>query len=127
MSFEWRDFNGDDCFRDFHVDIVNGTETEHFAFGDCERVVAKQEVTPFCRYFLFDGDLTGTAFLSFRRHLIVSNHAEQCSPRADYCVALVACPGLNFWISRNMPPPRRYPARRLRNPEPFVSPRECAG
>jgi hypothetical protein len=33
--FEWLDFDGDDCFRDFHIDIVNGTETERFAFGNC--------------------------------------------------------------------------------------------
>jgi len=33
--FEWLDFDGDDCFRDFHIGLVNGTETERFEFGGC--------------------------------------------------------------------------------------------
>jgi hypothetical protein len=33
--FEWRDFDGDDCFRDFHIQLVIGTEAERFDFGDC--------------------------------------------------------------------------------------------
>ena len=35
VFFEWLDFDGDDCFRDFHIEIVNGSETERFDFGDC--------------------------------------------------------------------------------------------
>lgn len=35
VLFEWLDFDGDDCFRDFHIDIVKETETERFAFGEC--------------------------------------------------------------------------------------------
>jgi hypothetical protein len=35
VLFEWLDFDGDDCFRDFRIEIVNGTGTERFDFGDC--------------------------------------------------------------------------------------------
>ena len=35
VLFEWLDFDGDDCFRDFHIVIENETGTERFDFGDC--------------------------------------------------------------------------------------------
>ena len=33
--FEWCGFDGDDCFKAFHIRIANGTETEQFDFGEC--------------------------------------------------------------------------------------------
>jgi len=35
LLFHWHDFDGDDCFRAFHIDIVNGTRVERFEFGEC--------------------------------------------------------------------------------------------
>lgn len=35
VLFERHDFDGDDCFKVFHIDIANGTETERFDFGAC--------------------------------------------------------------------------------------------
>jgi len=33
--FEWLDFDGDDCFMDFHINITNDRGSHHFAFGPC--------------------------------------------------------------------------------------------
>jgi hypothetical protein len=35
IRFEWVEFNGDDGFNEFHLDIVGGTETRRFDFGPC--------------------------------------------------------------------------------------------
>lgn len=35
IAFEWLDFDGDDCFNDFHIDIVTEAETRRFDFGGC--------------------------------------------------------------------------------------------
>jgi hypothetical protein len=35
MQFEWLDFDGDDCFGDFHINIASGTDTRRFDFGSC--------------------------------------------------------------------------------------------
>ena len=58
VFFEWRDFDGDDCFRDFHIDIVNGAETEHFAFGDCVVWGLRRSV----RFFRGQQDKAGFGF-----------------------------------------------------------------
>ena len=33
VSFEWRDFDGDDCFNDFHINVITETGTRRFDFG----------------------------------------------------------------------------------------------
>src|SRR5258708_3871308 len=58
VAFEWRDFDGDDCFRDFHADIVTGTETEHFSFGDCVVWGLRQSI----RFFRVQQDKAGLGF-----------------------------------------------------------------
>ena len=35
VSFEWRDFDGDDCFNDFHISVITETGTRRFDFGGC--------------------------------------------------------------------------------------------
>jgi hypothetical protein len=35
LSFEWRDFDGDDCFNDFHINVTTETGTRRFDFGGC--------------------------------------------------------------------------------------------
>ena len=35
LKFEWLDFDGDDCFNDFHIDVITETGTRHFDFGGC--------------------------------------------------------------------------------------------
>jgi hypothetical protein len=35
MQFEWFDFDGDDCFDDFHVNVTIGTVRARFDFGPC--------------------------------------------------------------------------------------------
>lgn len=35
VLFEWVGFDGDDCFKDFHIEISNGSETERFDFAEC--------------------------------------------------------------------------------------------
>ena len=35
VLFEWLDFDGDDCFRDFHIVVEDARGTERFDFGDC--------------------------------------------------------------------------------------------
>ena len=35
IGFEWLDFDGDDCFGDFHIDVVTQTGTRRFDFGEC--------------------------------------------------------------------------------------------
>ena len=35
MDFEWLDFNGDDCFDDFHINVITETGTTRFDFGGC--------------------------------------------------------------------------------------------
>ena len=44
ILFEWLDFDGDDCFRDFHIEIVNGTAIERFDFGDCSIGILQRSV-----------------------------------------------------------------------------------
>ena len=34
VLFQWNGFDGDDCFRSFSIDVVNGAETERFCFGE---------------------------------------------------------------------------------------------
>lgn len=31
----WRNFDGDDSFRSFQINIINGNQTEQFDFGGC--------------------------------------------------------------------------------------------
>jgi hypothetical protein len=33
MQFEWRDFDGDDCFADFHINVVAQNDIRRFDFG----------------------------------------------------------------------------------------------
>jgi hypothetical protein len=35
VCFEWLDFDGDDCFSDFHIDMISGTQSRRFEFGAC--------------------------------------------------------------------------------------------
>jgi hypothetical protein len=35
VSFEWRDFDGDDCFNDFRINVTTETGTRRFDFGGC--------------------------------------------------------------------------------------------
>jgi hypothetical protein len=35
VLFHWHDFDGDDCFRGFQIDIVKGDQIERFDFGEC--------------------------------------------------------------------------------------------
>jgi hypothetical protein len=35
MRFDWLDYDGDDCFRDFHVTYVSGRDERRFEFGPC--------------------------------------------------------------------------------------------
>jgi hypothetical protein len=47
MLFEWLDFDGDDCFKDFHVNVVNETNTQRFDFGPC----AIHGLRKVCKFF----------------------------------------------------------------------------
>ena len=42
IRFEWVDFDGDDAFHEFHVDIVGGVETRRFEFGPCPVTTLRQ-------------------------------------------------------------------------------------
>ncbi len=35
IRFEWCDFDGDDCFNDFHIDVITASKTRRFEFGGC--------------------------------------------------------------------------------------------
>jgi len=35
LQFEWHDFDGDDCFNDFHINVITETGTRRFDFGGC--------------------------------------------------------------------------------------------
>ena len=35
LQFEWCGFDGDDCFSDFHINVVTQAETRRFDFGPC--------------------------------------------------------------------------------------------
>ena len=35
IGFEWLDFDGDDCFNTFYIDVVSETGTRRFDFGGC--------------------------------------------------------------------------------------------
>lgn len=35
IGFEWLGFDGDDCFNDFHINVVTKTSTRRFDFGGC--------------------------------------------------------------------------------------------
>jgi hypothetical protein len=35
MEFEWLDFDGDDCFHDFHINVITESGTRRFNFGGC--------------------------------------------------------------------------------------------
>jgi hypothetical protein len=35
IGFEWLDFDGDDCFNDFHINVVSETGPRRFDFGEC--------------------------------------------------------------------------------------------
>ncbi|HKU25255.1 MAG TPA: hypothetical protein VJQ54_07260 [Candidatus Sulfotelmatobacter sp.] len=47
LSFEWRDFDGDDCFNDFHINVITATGTRRFDFGGC----AVNGLRQFSRFF----------------------------------------------------------------------------
>ena len=35
LQFEWRGFDGDDCFNDFHINVISQSKTRRFDFGPC--------------------------------------------------------------------------------------------
>lgn len=35
IGFEWLDFDGDDCFNDFHINVITESGTRRFDFGGC--------------------------------------------------------------------------------------------
>jgi hypothetical protein len=35
LSFEWLEFDGDDCFNDFHINVTKDSDTRRFDFGPC--------------------------------------------------------------------------------------------
>jgi hypothetical protein len=35
MRFDWLGFDGDDCFRDFHITVAAGGQPKRFDFGPC--------------------------------------------------------------------------------------------
>jgi hypothetical protein len=35
LRFEWLDFDGDDCFKDFHIDVRVENSFRRFNFGPC--------------------------------------------------------------------------------------------
>jgi hypothetical protein len=35
IHFEWHDFDGDDCFKDFHIIVRDEKTVTQFAFGPC--------------------------------------------------------------------------------------------
>lgn len=35
MQFDWLDFDGDDCFNDFHIKVTTEADTRRFDFGPC--------------------------------------------------------------------------------------------
>jgi hypothetical protein len=35
VQFEWLDFDGDDCFNDFRIQVITATGTRRFDFGGC--------------------------------------------------------------------------------------------
>jgi hypothetical protein len=47
VSFEWRDVDGDDCFNDFHINVITETGTRRFDFGGC----AVNGLRQFSRFF----------------------------------------------------------------------------
>jgi hypothetical protein len=48
VVFEWLDFDGDDCFSDFHIDVVTQTDSRRFDFGGCA-VHGLRKVTRFLK------------------------------------------------------------------------------
>ena len=58
VLFHWHDFDGDDCFRDFHIDILNGTQAERFEFGECVVWGLRKSV----RFFRGKLDSAGSGF-----------------------------------------------------------------
>jgi hypothetical protein len=53
MQFEWRDFEGDDCFKDFHINVASDNESRPFDFGPC----AVHGLRKLCKFFT---DVTDT-------------------------------------------------------------------
>jgi hypothetical protein len=45
--FEWLDFDGDDCFNDFHINVITETGSRRFDFGGC----AVNSLRQFSRFF----------------------------------------------------------------------------
>jgi hypothetical protein len=35
LKFEWVDFDGDDCFNDFHIEVKNASGIRRYDFGPC--------------------------------------------------------------------------------------------
>ena len=35
VNLNWNAFDGDDCFNDFHILIISGSQTHRFDFGPC--------------------------------------------------------------------------------------------
>lgn len=35
IRLAWLDFDGDDCFSDFHIDVTSEAGTQQFCFGPC--------------------------------------------------------------------------------------------
>jgi hypothetical protein len=47
VSFEWCGFDGDDCFNDFHINVITETGSRRFDFGGC----AVNGLRQFSRFF----------------------------------------------------------------------------
>ena len=58
VLFEWNDFDGDDCFQDFHINIVNETKMQRFDFGHCVVSGLRRSV----RFFRGQIDKAGSGF-----------------------------------------------------------------
>lgn len=59
-KFEWRGFDGDDCFNDFHINVTTEGETRRFDFGPCA-VHGLRKLRKF-----FQDESLGEAGLGFR-------------------------------------------------------------
>lgn len=58
IRFEWVDFDGDDGFKEFHLDIIGGTETRRFDFGPCAVATLRR----FASFFNGKLDFTSAEF-----------------------------------------------------------------
>jgi hypothetical protein len=59
-QFEWLGFDGDDCFSDFHIDLISETDNRRFDFGPCA-VHGVRKLSKF-----FQDDTQSSVSLGFR-------------------------------------------------------------